>query len=133
MASGARTRAAEALSKGEEARTTRSEGKKRSAATALMTWEVPPRSPEARSRGRGSPFEALGTTISVLRATAQALGGPPHALGGALHVVVDERSCLEVRFGIADECLLDPFETCPRASFRATRDPDTIKSPPVRR
>jgi hypothetical protein len=111
MASGARTRAPKALSKGEEARSTRSEGKRRSAATALRTWEVRPRSPEARSRGRGSPFEELGATILVLRATPQVLVGLSHALGSAAHVVGDERSCLEVLFGDDAKCRLDPSDS----------------------
>ena len=60
---------------------------------------------EACPRGRGGPFEAIGTTVRVLRATShvvgrasQSLGALAHALGRTTQVVGNCRPCLRSMF-----------------------------------
>jgi hypothetical protein len=90
-----------AVPKDEEALSTTPGGVGRSSDLASTTWEVRSMSGEACPRGRGGPFEAIGTTVRVLRATShvvgrasQSLGALAHALGRTTQVVGKCRPCL---------------------------------------
>jgi hypothetical protein len=71
-----------------------------------------PQSPDACPRGRGGPFDAIGTTVWVLSATSEVLGRTSHVLGSIAHalgrtpqVVGNCRPCLEACSVVADGAL----------------------------
>jgi hypothetical protein len=76
-----------AVFKDEDALSTTSARFRRSSELTPRTSDLRSRSGEACPRGRGGPFEAIGTTFWFLRTTSRVLGRASHVLGRASHVL----------------------------------------------